>query len=285
MSISPGRTGPTCIVTGANRGIGREVARGLAELGARVVLLCRDVDKALAVREELMEDTGNQSLEAAGAELSDPESIRAFVDQFLQSHDALHVLVNNAAFYSSSRKMSSTGFEMTWATNVLGPYLLTDLLLDVMEQTGDHRWHTRVVNVCSRLDGGLSSQDTQFETRKYDGVKAYKATKQALRMLTWDLDDRLPGTGVVANACFPGRVDTQLGRLNDGGLTGFLTRRRGVRPVAVGADTPIWLASSPEIEGISGALFFERAELSCEYRNRGACAALGAYCAEQLGLE
>jgi len=243
------------------------------------------VDKAMAVREELLADTGNEALEAAGADLSDPESIRAFVEQFIAGHDALHVLVNNAAFYSPTRRVALNGFELTWASNVLGPYLLTDLLLDLMEQTGDHRWHTRVVNVCSRFDGGLSSKDTQFETQKYDGVKAYKASKQALRMLTWDLDERLPGTGVVANACFPGRVDTLLGRLNDGGLTGFLARRRGVRPVAVGADTPIWLASSPEIEGNSGALFFEREEISCEYRNVGACAALGAYCAEQLGLE
>ena len=285
MSISPGRTGPTCIVTGANRGVGREVARGLAEADARVVVVCRDLDTALKTRAELIADTGNKSIEAVGVDLSDFGAIRGFVEMFLKGHDQLHVLVNNAATYQTSRRVNADGFELTWATNVLGPYLLTDLLLDVMGQTGDHRWHARVVNMCSQVDGGLQSKDTQFESTKYDGLKAYKASKQALRMLTWELDDRLPGTGIVANACFPGRVDTELGRLGSGGLGSLFKRRRGVRPVAVGADTPIWLASDPEVEGISGGLFFERQELSCDYRNLGACAALGAFCAEQLGLE
>jgi len=272
-------------VTGANRGIGREVARGLVEQGAHVVVACRTADVASAVREDIYVETGNGSVEAYGVDLSNPDSVRAFVTEFLETHDRLHVLVNNAATYSSERKVAPSGFELTWATNVLGPYLLTELLFDVMAQTGTHRWHARVVNICSRFDGGLESRDTQYESRKYDGVKAYKASKQALRMLTWDLDDRLPGSGVVANACFPGRVDTPLGRLNGGGLAGLLSRRRALRPVAVGADTPIWLASSAELEGVTGELFFERNEVTCKYRDPSACAALGAYCADQLGFE
>jgi len=285
MSISPRRPGPTCIVTGANRGIGREIARGLADQGARVVLACRDIDKAVATRAELQADTQNEAIEAAAVDMSSPESIRQFVERFTKGHDRLHVLVNSAATHVSKRQLSDDGFELTWATNVLGPYLMTELFLDLLSQTGHHRWRARVVNICSNFDGGLGSADTQYASRRYDATKAYKASKQALRMLTWDLDDRLPGTGVVANACFPGRVDTPLGRLRDGGLGGLLGRRRGVRPVAVGADTGIWLASSPEVEGLSGALFFERQERPCEYRNPGACAALGDYCAEQLGLE
>jgi NAD(P)-dependent dehydrogenase (short-subunit alcohol dehydrogenase family) len=273
------------VVTGANRGVGREIARGLAEAGSRVVLVCRDLDKAIALREELHSDTGNDTLEAVGLDLADTAAIYQFVERFRKGHNQLHVLVNNAATYSGTRKVAPNGFELTWATNVLGPYLLTELLLDLMEQTGNHKWHARVVNVCSKFDGGLESKDTQFESRRYDGVKAYKASKQALRMLTWDLDDRLPGTGIVANACFPGRVDTPLGRLKNGGLGGLFSRKGAMRPVAVGADTPIWLASSPEVEGISGALFFERNEIECTYQNAGACVALGAFCAQQLDLE
>lgn len=273
------------MVTGANRGVGREVARGLAEAGSRVVLVCRDVAKAIALREELVEDTGNDALEAVGVDLADPAAIRDFAERFRKGHNQLHVLVNNAATYSAKRQVAPSGFELTWATNVLGPYLLTELLLGVMEQTGNHRWRARVVNICSKFDGGLESKDTQFESGRYDGVKAYKASKQALRMLTWDLDERLPGTGIVANACFPGRVDTSLGRLRDGGIGGFFARKGAMRPVAVGADTPIWLASSPEVEGISGALFFERQEVACTYLNSGACAALGDFCAQQLNLE
>ena len=273
------------MVTGANRGVGREIARGLAESGARVILVCRDLDKAIALREELGADTENSSLEAVGLDLADTVAIHEFAERFRKGHNALHVLVNNAATYSPTRQVAPSGFELTWATNVLGPYLLTELLLDLMEQTGNHRWRARIVNVCSKFDGGLESKDTQFESRRYDGVKAYKASKQALRMLTWDLDDRLPGTGIVANACFPGRVDTPLGRLKDGGLGGFFARKGAMRPVAVGADTPIWLASSPEVEGLSGALFFERKEISCAYQNPGACAALGEFCAKQLALE
>ena len=285
MSTAPARSGPVCLVTGANRGVGREIARGLAEAGARVVLLCRDLDKALAVRQEIMSDTGSTALEAVGVDLADPEAIRDFAERFRKGHDQLHVLINNAAICSATRQVAPSGFELTWATNVLGPYLLTELLLDLMEQTGHHRWRARVVNVCSNFDGGLESKDTQYESRRYDGVKAYKASKQALRMLTWDLDDRLPGTGIVANACFPGRVGTPLGELKEGGLTKLFSRRGAVRPVAVGADTPIWLASSQDVEGISGGLFFERKEIPCKYQNPGACAALGEFCAKQLGLE
>ena len=273
------------MVTGANRGVGRELAHGLAEAGFRLVLLCRTADKALALRDELVEGTGNEALEAVGVDMADPEAIQAFAERFKSEHESLHVLVNNAATFLPKRQVAPSGFELTWATNVLGPYLLTELLLDVLERTGNHLWRARVVNICSNFDGGLESKDTQFESRRYDGVKAYKASKQALRMLTWDLDDRLPGTGITANACFPGRVDTVLGKLKDGGLGGFFSRRGAVRPVAVGADTPLWLASSPEVEGISGALFFERNEIKCDYQNPGACAALGEFCAKQLGLE
>ena len=104
-------------------------------------------------------------------------------------------------------------------------------------------------------------------------------------MLTWDLDDRLPGTGIVANACFPGRVDTRLGALMTEGFLSRLFSREPNRPVAVGADTPLWLASGADIEGMSGGLFFERQELESKRTSPGACAALGELCSEMVGLE
>ena len=285
MSPAPSRPGPVCIVTGANRGVGWEITRGLVEAGSQVFALCRSESSAAALRERLGEDEGSGAVKPLVVDMADPAAIAAFAEDFKRQHERLHVLVNSAAVCVPKRQVAPSGYELTWATNVLGPYLLTELLLDVLENTGNHLWRARVVNICSNFDGGLESKDTQFESRRYDGVKAYKASKQALRMLTWDLDDRLPGTGIVANACFPGRVDTPLGRLKDGGLGSFFKRKGPVRPVAVGADTPIWLASSPEVEGISGALFFERNEVDCVYQNPGACAALGEFCAKQLGLE
>src|SRR5881397_549807 len=182
----------TCLVTGANSGIGRETAR-------------RDVAAT----------TGNPAVELMIVDLSRQASIRDFARAFLDSHPELHVLVNNAGIWANRRRESPEGIEQTWATNVLGYFLLTELLLDRLRESAP----ARIVNVASQLARDLDLEDVEFRRRSYSGVSAYAQSKQADRMLTWALARRLEGTGVSANAMHPGGVNTPLFS-KGGGLLG-----------------------------------------------------------------
>jgi NAD(P)-dependent dehydrogenase (short-subunit alcohol dehydrogenase family) len=173
-------------------------------------------------------------------------------------------LVNNAGGWTTSYELSSEGLELTWATNVLGPELLTQLLLPALKAAGK----ARIVNVASTAAGGLDLDDIEFKKRKYSGLSAYSQTKQANRMLSWALAERLEGTGVSVNAMSPGLVRTELNR-NAKGLIGMLfsllVPMMGKTP-AQGADTAAWLASSPEIEGVNGKFWEGRKEMICKFR-------------------
>ena len=283
MPAPPGE-GLTALVTGGSQGIGLEIVRGLLEAGMRVCVLCRDERSSAKTRAQLDGVAGPDALNTYEADLASQEAVRAFCSEFIDEHDSLNVLINNAATYVKSRKVTPEGFELTWATNVLGPFLLTELLLDLLGTSTQPR-RARIVNVTTSDAEGFDFHDPQTARTKYNGVKAYRASKHALRLLTWDLDERLPGTGIVANACYPGRVDTRLGRLTGNSLISRLMAREPTRPVAVGADTPLWLASGADIEGFSGGLFFERQELEASRPSPGACAALGELCSEMVGLE
>lgn len=283
MPAPPGE-GLTALVTGGSQGIGLEIARGLLEAEMRVCVLCRDERSSAKVHAQLDGVAGPDALKTYTVDLSSQGAVRAFCAGFIDEHDSLNVLINNAATHVTSREVTPEGFELTWATNVLGPFLLTELLLDLLGSSTQSR-RARVVNITTSDAEGFDFNDPQSSRTKYQGVKAYRASKHALRLLTWDLDERLPGTGIVANACYPGRVDTRLGRLTSASLLNRLMGREPVRPVAVGADTPLWLASGADIEGFSGGLFFERQEIEGARPSPGACAALGELCSEMVGLE
>jgi len=267
----------TCLVTGANSGIGKETARGLARQGHRVVLACRDRARGEAARREIVDTTGNAAVELMIVDLARQASIREFARAFLDAHPELHVLVNNAGVWATRRREGPDGIEQTWAINVLGYFLLTELLQDRLRQSAP----ARIVNVASQLARDLDLEDVEFRRRSYSGVKAYAQSKQANRMLTWALARRLEGTGVTANAMHPGGVDTPL-FAKGGGLLGMaasvFSKVTGKTPEE-GADTVVWLASSPEVEGRSGGYWIDRRPATCRFHDRDAEERLWALCA------
>ncbi|HEX9898390.1 MAG TPA: SDR family oxidoreductase [Candidatus Methylomirabilis sp.] len=269
-------TGRVAIVTGATSGIGKEIARKLAGLGATVVLACRSEERGCAAMDEIVRATGNLHVQVMPADLSSQSSIRRFVRQFLATYPEIHVLVNNAAVYLPERRLSPDGIETTWATNVLGYHLLSRLLLERLKASAP----ARIVNVASTFADGLDLTDPEFHRRPYDGVAAYRQSKQANRMLTWALAERLVGTGVTANAVHPGGVATGIYR-ELRGIKGALVRgwvrliKTGPRE---GADTPTWLATSPDVANVSGKFWASRRELPCIFRDPSAIERLWELC-------
>ena len=267
----------TCLVTGANSGIGRETARGLARLGHRVVLACRDPRRGEAARQDIAATTDNPAVELMIVDLSHQASIRDFARAFLDSHPELHVLVNNAGIWATRRRETPDRIEQTWATNVLGYFLLTELLLDRLRASGP----ARIVNVASQFARDLDLEDVEFRRRSYSGMSAYAQSKQADRMLSWALARRLEGTAVTANAMHPGGVNTPLfGK--GGGLLAMaasaFSKMAGKTPEE-GADTVVWLASSPEVEGKSGTFWIDRRPVTCRFHDPAAEERLWALCA------
>jgi NAD(P)-dependent dehydrogenase (short-subunit alcohol dehydrogenase family) len=260
-------SGRVAVVTGANSGMGKETARELARLGADVILGCRNRQRGEAAREDIAAGTGAAAVTVMEIDLSSLASVGAFVSEFRERFASLDVLVNNAAASLPAREATPEGFERQWATNVLGPYVLTIKLIPVLEAAG----HARVVNLSTRAAGGLDLSDTQYERRRYRHVAAYRASKQASRMLTWALAADLDGRGVTVNAVNPGYVLSPL-TTNVKGLLKLLvtlTRFRAQSP-RDGADTAVWAAVAPELDGVTGRFFDKRREIRCRFRDPAA---------------
>lgn len=270
--------GKICVVTGANTGIGKVVARELARSGATVVMACRSEERGRAAREEISKATGNAHVEVMPLDLSSKASVRAFAKAFMAKYSRLDVLVNNAGAWGMERQVSADGLEMQWATNVLGPHLLTSLLVEPLKAA-----RGRLVNVASTAAGGLDLEDVGYEKRAYSGVKAYSATKQANRMLTWAWADRLKAEGITANALSPGLVNTELNRGAGGIFKALFTLTKlFAKTPEQGADTIVWLASSPEVAGVTGKFFENRKELTCKFREPAQVSRLWDVCQTQL---
>jgi NAD(P)-dependent dehydrogenase (short-subunit alcohol dehydrogenase family) len=269
-------SGRTCLVTGANSGIGLEVARGLARAGDRVVMGCRDAQRGEAARREIAETTGNGQVELAVFDQSSQAQVRTFADRFVRDNPKLDVLVNNAGTWLARREETGEGIERTWATNMLGYFLLTELLRPLLVRSAP----ARVVNVASELAHDLDLADVEFRRRPYEGVTAYAQSKQANRMWTWALARRLEGTGVVANAMHPGGVNTPLFRKGGGwkGLAGAAYGRIMGKSPEEGADTVVYLATSPDVAGVSGRFWVDRAQRTCRFRGQTGEEALWALC-------
>lgn len=269
-------SGRVCLVTGASSGIGKVAASELARLGATVVLACRNAEKAEAVRREIVQATRNERTEVEIVDLALQRSIRDFASRFLARHAALHVLVNNAGVWLSRRTETAEGIETTWATNQLGYFLATQLLLPALRAGAP----SRIVNVASNLAKGLDLDDVEFRRRRFDGRDAYAQTKQANRMWTRALARRLEGARVTANAMHPGFVATELFS-KGAGLVGLAARAAAAvsaRSPEEGADTVVWLAASPEVAGAHGRYWKDRREIPCRFRDVAAQEALWALC-------
>ncbi len=274
--------GKLAIVTGPTSGIGREIATQLAAQGTEVVLACRDVAKGQATLEEIARRTGAKGVSVMHVDVASQASIREFAKAFRNTHSRLDVLVNNAGLNSRTRRQSADGIELTLATNVLGYHLLTHELLEILKASAP----ARIVNVASTYAGNLDIDDLQFTKRPYNPVNAYQQSKACNRLLTWALARRLAGSGVTANAMAPGLVQTGLYRETRVPVR-LLLRIIGLfhgRSVEQGADTAVWLASSPDVEGVSGKFFELRKEIPCQFRNAELEEQLWAACDRLAGL-
>jgi len=255
--------GRVCLVTGATSGIGKEIARGLALKRAHVVVASRDAGRGRRVAEELSDDAANPSVESVEVDVASQASVRRFAADFTKRFTKLHVLVNCAGVYAGTKETTVDGIERTWATNVLGYYLPTVLLLDTLVASAP----ARIVNVASAMAGGLDLDDVEYSKRGYGGMKAYKQSKQADRMLTWVLAERLRSKGVTVNAVHPGWVRTPL--MRGGGGLALLSQVASVfaRSPVRGADTAVWLASSRALTDDTGGWYVDRKEKHCSFRD------------------
>jgi NAD(P)-dependent dehydrogenase (short-subunit alcohol dehydrogenase family) len=280
-SVKADLAGKVFIVTGASAGIGKATAKALAGLGACVVMAVRDREKGERARAEIAPGAGDGTLELAVVDLASQASIRSFASDVSKRLPRLDVLVNNAGVWLNARQLGPEGIERTWATNVLGYFLTTELLLPLLRAAG----RARVVNVASQLAGGLKLDDVGFERRRYDGQAAYAQSKQADRLLTWELARRLEGSGVTANAMHPGFVATEIfGK--GGGLTAVAASaysKLGARTPDEGADTVVYLAASAEVNGRSGVYWIDRREHTCPFRDARQEQALVALCRSMTG--
>jgi NAD(P)-dependent dehydrogenase (short-subunit alcohol dehydrogenase family) len=240
----------TCIITGANSGIGKATALGLAKISASIVMLCRNEQKGKKSLKEIKENTGNQSIELMIADLQDYDSLRIFADNFRSTHDKLHILINNAGIMKKKREINNRGHETTFATNQLGHFLLTNLLLELLQSSVP----ARIINVSSKSHNrGKIDFDNLMLEQKYGRFKAYNNSKLANIMFTYELARRLEGSGVTVNVVHPGAARTNFGREFSERTTRFLKLfKRFTVSAEEGAKTSIFLASSPEVENITG---------------------------------
>jgi NAD(P)-dependent dehydrogenase (short-subunit alcohol dehydrogenase family) len=279
-SIDADLSGRVAVVTGATAGIGFEVAHGLAQLGARVVVVGRNEERAGTARDQLIA-RGNPAaaLEIATADLSSLQQVARLGTELADRFPRLDILVNNAGCYPAGRVITAEGFEESWATNVLAYDLLTTRLQEPVR-----RAQGRVIFVSSSLAGGLDLDDLRWDRRRWSGVGAYKQSKQADRMLAWSWERRLAGSGVTVNVAHPDGTATNIaGRQR--GLWGVLARLafKRLRSPAEGADTPLWLAASPQLDGSGGGFYVNRSPLDCEWRpDVDACDHLHKVTQEQL---
>lgn len=252
-------TGQVMIVTGANSGIGYHTAKGLAEQGATVVMVVRNMEKGEVAMAEIKAATGCESMYLMHCDVSDMTSVDRFTKQFKDRFMCLNVLINNAGAAFSNRQETEAGYEKTIATNYLGLFKLTWNLLPMLKETTP----SRVINLGSGMHktGKINFDDIMMDKR-YASMKQYANSKKMVTTMTYALSRRLEGTNVTANVVEPGFVATNLGS-NMGGLRDRLAFAI-VRPIQTsaekGADTSIWAATEPSLEEVTGKTFRNRKE-------------------------
>lgn len=251
--MSPSVNGKTILITGATNGIGLVTAHELAGLGAQIVIVSRNPQKCAQVAERIKQETGNLQVEYIAADLSTRDGVQHVAHEFKKRHTRLDVLLNNAGAIFVSRKLSKDGIEMTFALNHLNYFLLTALLMDILKASGP----SRIINVSSdaHRSAKISFDDLQMQ-KGYDGLGAYCQSKLANILFTYELARKLEGTKVTANVLHPGLINTGFGK-NNGLLMKFAMALLlpFQRKTAEGARTSLYLACSPEVEGVTGKYF------------------------------
>jgi retinol dehydrogenase 12 len=268
--------GNVCMVTGATDGIGEVTARELARMGATVVGVGRNPRKAERVTKSIRQDTGNQDVEFLIADLAEQDDVRAMVAEFKRQYDRLDVLVNNAGALYKSYQENDDGVEMTFALNHLGYFLVTALLLDVLKASAP----ARIISVSSdsHRSGHIDFDDLN-NRRRYSGWGAYGDSKLANLLFTFELARRLAGTGVTSNAMHPGLVATHF--FANAGIGSM-----GGKSPQQGAQTILYLATSPEVADVTGAYFVDerRREPASQAHDEDTARRLWAVSAEMTGV-
>lgn len=240
--------GKTILVTGSTDGIGKRTALDLARMGAVVLVHGRTEERAAATAREIAKETGAK-VDSVTGDYSSLAQVRDMAGQVLAKTDRLHVLVNNAGTYANERRLTDDGYEMSWQVNHLAPYLLTILLLDLLKTSAP----ARIVNVASMTHAyaKLNYENLQGE-KEFKGTRAYSLAKLGNVMATFHLAEKLAGSGVTVNCLHPGVVETKLLKMS--------YNIEGVS-VEAGARTSVYLASSPEVEGVTGKYFDNQKEV------------------------
>lgn len=241
--------GKTCLVTGANAGIGRETVVGLAAQGARVLMVCRHRGRGEEAIDDIRRRVPGADLELVLADLSRLHSVRSLVEEVEGRADRLDVLVSNAGVFNTRRRETEDGFEATFAVNHLAPFLLVNGLLDLLRASAPAR--VVVVASAAHSRGTIDFDDLQGE-RKYRGWKAYAQSKLANVLFAAELSRRLSAAEVTANSLHPGVVATKL--LLRGIMPGWLARPWTITPEE-GARTSVYVATAPGLEGVTGQYF------------------------------
>jgi NAD(P)-dependent dehydrogenase (short-subunit alcohol dehydrogenase family) len=243
------------LVTGANGGIGKATALALAQRGATVALVCRDRARGEAAQAEIKASSGNEHVDLLIGDMTSLTSVRQLAQEVLANYPQVHALINNAGGMFSQRSVTSDGIEKTLALNYVGPFLLTTLLLDRLKASAP----ARIVNVSSMVHKfvRLNFDDLQSE-QQYRGLSVYGKAKLALIMFSYELARRLEGSQVTVNVLHPGGVAT--GFVGDG-MIGKLSRLVLLTPEQ-GAQTSLYLATSPAVEHVSGAYFIKSQQAS-----------------------
>jgi len=248
-----------CLITGANSGLGKATAVGLARTGSKIVMVCRDRVRGEETQNEIRALTGNPDIDLILADLSSQSEVRRLAEDVKSRYSRLDVLVNNAGVALRRRSLTVDGIETVLAVNYLAPFLLTNLLLDVLKVSVP----ARVVNVAGDFHrrATIRFDDLMFE-KDYTGAHANNQAKLALILFTYELARRMQRSGITANCLHPGAVGT-VGPLKDPDLSPFSRLLyKMVRPFfqspEKGAQTAIYLASSPEVEGVTGRYFIKK---------------------------
>jgi NAD(P)-dependent dehydrogenase (short-subunit alcohol dehydrogenase family) len=238
------------MVTGANSGIGKAASLALAKMGATIVMVARSKERGEAARSEIIRKSQNNAVDLLLADLSSLKSVRILASEFQKKYSQLHVLINNAGLFNQRRRVSADGYENTFATNYLAPFLLTNLQLDLLKASAP----SQIINVSSvgHYNGHINFDGLNLEN-DYGGWKAYGQSKLALVLFTHELAKKLQGTGVTVNAVHPGTVATNIWS-RPLGPVGFIMAlpKLFMTSPEQGAETIVYLASSPDAKGLNG---------------------------------
>lgn len=241
------------MITGANTGIGKETARKIADIGAHLVMVCRNLEKGEAARQEIIQKTKNQNVDLLICDLSSLKKVKQFSDEFLKKYSNLHILINNAGVFRMKRTVTEDGYEITFAVNYLAHFYLTKLLLPILKKSSP----SRIVNLSSDIHKffKIRLKDPLLEKR-YSGQQAYSNSKTAMVLFTNKLVRELEGTGVSAFTVNPGHIKTQM---TTEGLPKFYVAISNLRPnrrtLEQGAENSVYAAVSSDLEGVTGKFF------------------------------